>query len=511
MLAFAFLAALVPSISMTWLAYRQTRSSLAQKATQELQGASIQGARQLDLWLRERVAEVSVFARSEVVLENSGESNSGRRLNDYLDAVRDRSRDFQDLALVDPRGRVLAHSGSRTDTPGLPSGWLRSPRAQPILTQPVWDVTLGYPVTTVAVPVYLSAARPAGALAARTNLRGITPILASAAPPRGEAYLITPEGRFIVGSRSRSAEQMRVRLSPIALRALAVAESASTYLGTDGKEAVGASEPVGVVNWRLVVEVPTAEAYQQARHFRNVSLLAVSGLLLLVGLVAYRLGLFIVRPLDRLIRGATEVAGGDLAVDLPEAGGAEVGALTRVFNHMVAELREQRQKLEQLTITDSLTGLWNRRHLMERLDTEVARAERQNHPLAAIMLDVDHFKAYNDTHGHMAGDEVLARVAGVLRESVRKVDCAARYGGEEFMVLLPDTSAAAAAEVAERIRERVGLPSRLGRRVTVSIGVAEYPLHGDSPAALVASADAALYQAKAAGRNRVVTQNGTGG
>jgi diguanylate cyclase (GGDEF)-like protein len=227
--------------------------------------------------------------------------------------------------------------------------------------------------------------------------------------------------------------------------------------------------------------------------------------------VAYRLGLFIVRPLDRLIRGATEVAGGDLAVDLPEAGGAEVGALTRVFNHMVAELREQRQKLEQLTITDSLTGLWNRRHLMERLDTEVARAERQNHPLAAIMLDVDHFKAYNDTHGHMAGDEVLARVAGVLRESVRKVDCAARYGGEEFMVLLPDTSAAAAAEVAERIRERVGLPSRLGRRVTVSIGVAEYPLHGDSPAALVASADAALYQAKAAGRNRVVTQNGTGG
>jgi len=123
-----------------------------------------------------------------------------------------------------------------------------------------------------------------------------------------------------------------------------------------------------------------------------------------------------------------------------------------------------------------------------------------------LMVDVDHFKKYNDTHGHQAGDEVLTRVAAILREVTRQVDCAARYGGEEFLVLLPQTAMEGASEVAERLRARVRASGAQGgaEPVTVSVGVAEFPKNGDTTQGVIAAADAALYRAKADGRDRVV-------
>jgi diguanylate cyclase (GGDEF)-like protein len=119
------------------------------------------------------------------------------------------------------------------------------------------------------------------------------------------------------------------------------------------------------------------------------------------------------------------------------------------------------------------------------------------------MTDVDHFKRYNDTHGHPAGDELLKQLATILRQETRDVDLVARYGGEEFLVLLPETKARGAAELAGRIRARLEtLPAPAGH-VTLSIGVAEFPLHGDSGEKLIDVADAALYEAKRGGRNRV--------
>jgi diguanylate cyclase (GGDEF)-like protein len=120
------------------------------------------------------------------------------------------------------------------------------------------------------------------------------------------------------------------------------------------------------------------------------------------------------------------------------------------------------------------------------------------------MADVDHFKSYNDTFGHPAGDEVLKRVATLLRESTRIIDCVARYGGEEFAVLLPETDTAGALEVAERIRKRVVSEPFPDRAITLSIGVAEFPKDGDRAEMVIAVADAALYEAKRGGRNQVV-------
>ncbi len=124
------------------------------------------------------------------------------------------------------------------------------------------------------------------------------------------------------------------------------------------------------------------------------------------------------------------------------------------------------------------------------------------------MIDIDHFKKLNDRFGHLAGDAVLMRMAAILADAIREVDYAARYGGEEFLLLLPETATEGAVKTAERIRVRLGKERFAGydkkMKVTVSVGVAEFPKHGDTPESIIASADTALYQAKRRGRNRVV-------
>jgi diguanylate cyclase (GGDEF)-like protein len=166
-------------------------------------------------------------------------------------------------------------------------------------------------------------------------------------------------------------------------------------------------------------------------------------------------------------------------------------------------LRERAGEYEQLSITDPLTGLLNRRYIEERLAEEVNRADRSGDPMSFMMIDVDEFKSYNDRYGHPAGDEALKIVGQILRENLRGADVAARYGGEEFSVLLPETSVEESRTIAERIRRHVEETKFPRRKVTVSIGIAS--LGGDVAGVkeLIAAADAALYQAKRAGRNTI--------
>ncbi|MBI4285131.1 MAG: diguanylate cyclase [Chloroflexi bacterium] len=153
--------------------------------------------------------------------------------------------------------------------------------------------------------------------------------------------------------------------------------------------------------------------------------------------------------------------------------------------------------------TDGLTGLYNHRYFHERLEQEIARSSRFGHIFTVIMLDIDLFKTYNDNHGHLAGDDVLRRIGDYVKSSIRTIDVASRYGGEEFAIVLPQTRLEDAHVVAERIRKTV--ESRTisrGMPVTVSLGVASWPLDGVMKEEIIARADAALYRAKQSGRNR---------
>lgn len=164
-----------------------------------------------------------------------------------------------------------------------------------------------------------------------------------------------------------------------------------------------------------------------------------------------------------------------------------------------------------LAISDPLTGLFNYRKLSRDLEREFVRSRRYQHRFSFIMADIDHFKKFNDTHGHQAGDAVLRGVAQAMEKGRREVDRVYRYGGEEFSVILPETSLSEARDVAEKIRESVeslvvkAENGDVSLKVSISMGVASFPLDGDSPEKLIGAADEALYAAKEAGRNRTIT------
>jgi diguanylate cyclase (GGDEF)-like protein len=174
----------------------------------------------------------------------------------------------------------------------------------------------------------------------------------------------------------------------------------------------------------------------------------------------------------------------------------------------VANIR-LREALRSQSTKDPLTGLYNRRYLQEMLEREIRRAIRSEQALGALMLDLDHFKNFNDTYGHEAGDAVLRETAAFLVRSIRAEDFVCRYGGEEFVVILPTADIRAAAARAERIRSKLRdvVVMHDGRSlglITVSIGVAALPNHGTNEKDLLQAADAALYRAKRDGRDRVV-------
>ncbi len=272
--------------------------------------------------------------------------------------------------------------------------------------------------------------------------------------------------------------------------------------GGSGTEA--GPRPVPGTGLAVVTAVEADEALAFLRAF-NRRTMAVSVASLALALAAsWLLARRLLLPVRDLVRGLRSVARGEFDVELPARGGEEWRHLIGTFNRMVAEVRAYNRDLERRARLDSLTGLLNRGSLEEELEWAIRRAARRGEPVSVLMVDIDHFKAYNDQFGHQAGDEVLRACAGAVREAVRERDLVGRYGGEELMVILPGADCAEAGAVAERIRGSVAALSWPHRPVTLSVGVACFPRQADSAELLVARADTALYAAKARGRDTVV-------
>jgi diguanylate cyclase (GGDEF)-like protein len=166
-------------------------------------------------------------------------------------------------------------------------------------------------------------------------------------------------------------------------------------------------------------------------------------------------------------------------------------------------------KLREQAIRDPLTNLFNRRYLEETLERELARAAREDYFVCVIMIDLDHFKRVNDTYGHEAGDEVLKTLASTLAEQCRRGDFACRYGGEEFVIVMPNINTDTAYERAENIREYLNslhVPyGHYNLTITISMGIACYPSNGDTREAILRAADQAMYGAKEAGRDHILS------
>ncbi len=527
--ALALAATLVPTLATLAVFYVQNERALSAKIDGELRNEGSQAARELDIQFRAKRQDIVTFISSFEVWGNLQRIESGNpggaeavsRITDYLTAIQNRFPDYTQLAVLDNRGELVASSGGTHERPALPPGWPNGMRwGEADVGEPFWTPDRKSVAVHIVQPIAQdpTSSHYLGALVAELDLGNIPALMAGYAPEDGQVQVVTVGGKVIATSRGIP-EELAARIDPQALETLTSARSATVeYRGAGGQQLLGTLNSVSGLPWAVVAEVSPEKAYEPIRRLRNLALLLVTALMAIVSLIAYFLGQIIVRPLARLTAGAAEVAAGDLSVDLPVTESGEVGYLTEVFNDMVGrlrrgrealdlaseELRQRNVELERLSVTDGLTNLMNRRKAMEVLEEEIERADRMEHPLGLLMLDVDHFKRYNDTWGHLEGDAVLKAVAAAISGATRGIDTVSRYGGEEFMVLLPKCDGKGAEEASARILSHLAVEGFKGGSVTMSIGIACFPEHGDSSDSLIQAADDALYQAKEQGRNRYV-------
>ena len=284
-----------------------------------------------------------------------------------------------------------------------------------------------------------------------------------------------------------------------------------------------------------MAELPYAVAFQPLTALLTRIFLVDLGLSLAFITAAYRVSTRMLRPIEDLAEAARVASSGNLgqAISDPRTHD-EIGRLTRAFNDMMGKLHESQsdlreanrqlmgrnddlqranEVLSQLSITDGLTKLHNHRYFQECLTREIKRQSRTAKPLSMLLVDLDDFKALNDSLGHASGDELLVRVASILDATVRESDLLARYGGEEFVVLAIDTDLEGAIALAEKIRMNVEQAPHIVNeslrpvRITVSVGVAQY---AGNRRQFFESADRALYRAKDQGKNCVVSSSEDG-
>jgi diguanylate cyclase (GGDEF)-like protein len=336
-------------------------------------------------------------------------------------------------------------------------------------------------------------------------------------PPEGILSVIDVKGT-VLSRKPALKERVGQKLwNPQVIESiLAGSEGVLEAKGEDGVDWLLAHQvvyknPDGAFPLRVLVTVPLSRVFSEANRAMVRDLLGIT-LATVFLLVAAWFGSewFMLRKFRALLRAAERMRAGDLKARTGiRYGKEELSQLAEAFDDMADALQQREQRLQEQAISDSLTGLYNRRYLNEFLPRELARSGRNATPVAVLLIDLDRFKRVNDSFGHEAGDIVLIAVGNLLKGKVRGSDIACRYGGEEFALILPETGAEAAARRAEDIRVAISAleVSHAGKplgKIAASFGIALFPDHAQDTDGLLREADIALYAAKGAGRNRVV-------
>lgn len=466
-----------------------------------------------DAWLERCMADVAFLAESE-----EARDLNMKGLGRLLTAFSHTHQGFIALSFVNAQGVTVL------DPSGTPAGmdlsdreyFLAARRGDRAITDVITSRATGLPVLVFSAPV----------LGPERDFRGI--ILGASSPAALDQMArlaATSEGR-IIRILDRKGERVTGRSGPQAgvvgpplespLRELVFKDMPlpPTYPDGAGRLVVGRSRPLKDGVWMAVAETPLAVVHAGVWGFLAVAVLAALAVIVLLTPALLRLTRSVEAPLEEMARLSRAMEEGGRDIDC--APGAfrtapyEIRTLYDAFCHMTGKLRDTISQLAVCAITDALTGLANRRSLLDEGRRLAAFCRRAGIPFSVLMIDLDGFKQINDTLGHQAGDEVLRHVADQLHKAARGTDFVARYGGEEFVVLAPGAGAPQALSLAERLRESVeaGACPLENQSVlcSVSIGVATLDGSGSPEQDLEAAlgrADQALYQAKNAGRNRV--------
>ncbi|MCB1752232.1 MAG: GGDEF domain-containing protein [Gammaproteobacteria bacterium] len=524
-LVVAIFATLVPSLLLGWISYYHTHAVLQAKAVQELDGGLERAGRAMDSWFQEKFRGLRVFSGSFVLVENlirhqqhAGTGNNSeaarrlaaRQISVFLQLVRDQLQHYHRLLVLDRSGTVVAQFPDLETPTGLENGWVgRLSPDRTVLSETGSGREAETARIVLGVPIVSATGADLGLLAAEIPLSKLSATLEFSTDAQAELLLARTNGEILLSSHSWKrgyAPGSSVGYRP---NHNAAPPALERYANHQGVDVVSRALLLPQLRWRLVLEKPYRSVFAEVDRLRDIALMLTLTMLAGFGLLAYLVSQSILLPLSRLTLAAAAVAEGNLSVQLETDNRDELGFTMAVFNDMVRRLRVGRDKLEKLTITDSLTGLYNRKQIMDTLALQFSRYRRSGTRFSVLMVDIDHFKRINDRHGHQAGDAALQQIGTIFRSVLRSTDVAGRYGGEEFLIILEQTGERQALETAERIRtvtEQCELRFREGLiRISVSIGIATVAAGGDeTPAGLIQRADRCLYMAKQRGRNRVI-------
>lgn len=511
-------------------------------------------ASRMDEGLYERLNDVRVLAMLPAVDDPTGNQVL---LRDLFSMMQVSYPDYLWICVADAEGRVQVASRGMLEGEDLSMReWFRSGRREPFvgdlreapllakLLPALGDEPLR--LIDVAAPIHDDHGVVIGVMAAQLSSQWAESMRQELMQPLAEAnpvevFVLDRDGKVVLGPEAWRGQALELPSSTHARagRSGAVRETwpdGGDYL--TGYAPTAGRDPFDGLGWNILVRQEASLAFDAVAELRRQIWLTAIWSILAFLLVATIMARLIGSPLLELAKAARRIQARDPEATFPrERGYREARELTGALRSLVEdltthereltdlthelerrvrertlELSEANAQLEVLAMTDALTGLANRRHFGDQLAREVTRAAEGGKPVALVTLDIDHFKAVNDDHGHPAGDAVLRRVAMLLEEQVRGNDLLARVGGEEFAVLAVEAAVAEASQLAERLRAAVESagPISVGRTalsVTVSVGVSVvWPRPGDLlkvPERLLAGADDALYRAKRNGRNRV--------
>ncbi len=521
-LALVMVSALLPALLVGSVSYFSARGFLTQKVHTQLEGRLATTRKQFESAIAERVTDTEVFANAFMVnraLETaaaqlqasesgdaSGVPPSGARddlakLQQYLDEVAERYPLYRELLVFDAGGLLVARAVDE-GRGGLAGAW------EPTAHERAEVDTSGLqPLVVVQRPVRSSFGRPIGALVVVSALDDLWQDLrADSTLPPGRLMLVDAEGVPLFDSAHTKGGGVGPIHSAGVKASFGALPGILEYHNEADQNVLAAFDHVPAHGLGLVVEVDASEALEAVSRLRLVVLAISLATAFLIVALGSLLAVNLTRPIDALIERARHAADGDLTTEIPVTTGDQIGELTGSFNRMIRSLKLSQERLKELSVTDELTGLYNRRYLIKAIDRELTQGTRPQRPFSLVMFDLDRFKQLNDERGHLVGDRFLREVGMLLSDALRPTDVVARYGGEEFVILLPNTGKGEAGAVAERIRMRFASrePSMPDApRVTISAGVASYPDDGCKRTELMVNVDAALYEAKRLGRNRV--------
>ncbi len=520
-------ATLITSLVITAISVRSIDDFLRRRIEQNFPAILESTGKRLDLWYDQRLLELGVFSSSGILSENAPllsrdlRTKRARRargeVEQYLAYVLDSFPQYDALLVLGPDSQRLLWVGKTFDLPeslfqGALSG-VTKPSLSPAI--PLGSEKL----QLVSAPLAGKGHEPAGTLHAVMRMEVIAEVLAADEVGEfGEVFLLDGSRSYLVASPER--------LTSKTWNAPSLdAGSGATFIDHydyAGERVVGSARPLERFGWILAVEVPYNDAFAPVVSGMRRILGINVAIVLLFALAAFRVARSIAKPIEALSNTARRISEGESGIELPDSNRRdEVGILTRTFKEMTrrletsaAQMRDQNTELQrmneilaQLSITDGLTQLHNHRYFQEHLAIEVKRSIRNNQPLSLVLIDIDHFKMWNDQLGHAGGDEILRRIAEIMQRLTRGTDLLARYGGEEFALLLPATELDGSVQLAEKIRAAIAEteffsdPPSERKPVTVSIGVSAF--QGDRRV-FFDDADQALYRAKRGGRDCVM-------